>query len=181
MSASITARRPTLEQLWAWLSEVPDPEIPAVSVVDLGVVRDVAWSGEHSDLCLVTVTPTYTGCPATAVISEHIREHLASHGVTRVQLDIRLSPSWTTDWLTPKARQDLHDFGIAPPVGSVTLTGESHKNFVVLGQECLPQVVSCPRCGSEHTELISQFGSTPCKALYRCTDCLEPFDHFKCH
>ena len=181
MSTLQTPARPSLDQLWAWLAEVPDPEIPVVSVVDLGIVRDVAWSGKEPGLCRVTVTPTYTGCPATAVISEQILEHLHARGVERVELDVRLAPAWTTDWLTAKARERLQNYGIAPPIGRASTANQGQENLIVLGQPSFPQIVCCPRCGSGHTDLISQFGSTPCKSLYRCTDCLEPFDHFKCH
>jgi ring-1,2-phenylacetyl-CoA epoxidase subunit PaaD len=181
MMSTLQTARPSLDQLWSWLTEVPDPEIPVVSVVDLGIVRDVSWSDDESDLCRVTVTPTYTGCPATAVISERILEHLHARGVDRVQLDVCLSPPWTTDWLTSKARENLQNYGIAPPIGRASTVNPGQGSLVVLGQPSFPQVVRCPRCGSDHTDLISQFGSTPCKSLYRCADCLEPFDHFKCH
>ena len=174
--------RPGIEQIWIWLGDVPDPEIPVVSVVDLGIVRDVHWSEEDCDLCLVTVTPTYSGCPATEVIAQQIREALLSHGVPRVRLQVQLSPAWTTDWLTEKARANLHEYGIAPPAGKATSTSNAMAaSLVVLGQGAESPVLTCPRCGSDRTEIISRFGSTPCKSLHRCTECLEPFDHFKCH
>jgi len=174
--------RPTLLQLWAWLGEVPDPEIPVVSITDLGIVRDVVWSEEDHDLALVTVTPTYSGCPATDVIGQQVREHLLSHGVKRVGLKMQLSPAWTTDWLTSKARESLREYGIVPPSERAPQGGDGLAgSLLVLGQGAGKQVLSCPRCGSTSTEMISRFGSTPCKSLHRCLTCLEPFDHFKCH
>lgn len=174
--------RPTIDQLWAWLGAVPDPEIPVVSIVDLGIVRDVTWSEQDPDLCLVTVTPTYSGCPATDVIGHQIREELLAHGVLRVGLQVQLSPPWTTDWLTEKARHSLREYGIAPPVERAAGAGNGMAaSLVALGQGPPTPVLACPRCGSERTEMISRFGSTPCKSLHRCADCLEPFDHFKCH
>jgi len=148
----------SVEQIWQWLGSVPDPEIPVISLVDLGVIRDVAW---NDDTLVVTVTPTYSGCPATRVINLDIEQALRAHGVEKVKLERRLSPPWTTDWLSAAGREKLSAYGIAPPVER--------------GRD-----VACLRCGSNHTEKISQFGSTPCKAHFRCRDCLEPFDYFKC-
>jgi ring-1,2-phenylacetyl-CoA epoxidase subunit PaaD len=145
-----------VDTVWRWLEEVPDPEIPVVSVVDLGIVRDVAWEGET---LVVAVTPTYSGCPATAIINMDIEAALHDKGIDRVRLERRLSPPWTTDWMTDAGREKLRAYGIAPPS-----RGE----------------VVCPVCGSAATERVSQFGSTPCKATYRCRACLEPFDRFKC-
>ena len=174
--------RPSLAQLWSWLGEVPDPEIPVVSVVDLGIVRDVAWSEEEEELACITVTPTYSGCPATEVIGHMIRAELLGRGVKRVELRVRLSPPWTTDWLTERARKNLQDYGIAPPTEAATLPGNAlSASLVVLGQGAHKPKLACPRCGSTHNEMISRFGSTPCKSLHRCLDCREPFDHFKCH
>lgn len=182
MSELLTSARPTLDQLWGWLGDVPDPEIPVVSIVDLGIVRDVAWSEQEHDLCLVTVTPTYSGCPATEVIGRQIREELLAHGVRRLNLSVQLSPPWTTDWLTERARQNLREYGIAPPIGRSISTGDGlAASLLVLGQGPRTPLPACPRCGSTCTEMISQFGSTPCKSLHRCADCREPFDHFKCH
>ena len=148
----------SVEQIWQWLAAIPDPEIPVISLVDLGVVRDVVWDG---DTLVVTVTPTYSGCPATRVINLDIAQALGARGVEKLRLERRLSPPWTTDWLSAEGREKLSAYGIAPPVER----GRS---------------IACPRCGSNQTERISQFGSTPCKAHFRCADCLEPFDHFKC-
>jgi ring-1,2-phenylacetyl-CoA epoxidase subunit PaaD len=151
-------------QIWEWLSAVPDPEIPAISLTDLGVVRDVRW---EDDTLVVAVTPTYSGCPATAIINLDIESALRARGVEKLRLERRLSPPWTTDWLSETAREKLRGYGIAPPDRAGRLLGAKPK-------------IACPRCGSSQTEKISQFGSTPCKANYRCQDCLEPFDYFKC-
>lgn len=150
--------RPSIDQVWEWLEEVPDPEIPVISVVDLGIVRDVAWD---DDTLEVTVTPTYSGCPATTVISLDIESALRSHGVEKIALKRRISPAWTTDWLSDKGRARLEEYGIAPP-------------------EPAGGPKRCPRCGGTDLEKLSQFGSTPCKAQWRCRECLEPFDYFKC-
>jgi ring-1,2-phenylacetyl-CoA epoxidase subunit PaaD len=157
-------------QIWAWLGEVPDPEVPAVSVVDLGIVRDVAWDG--GDL-VVTVTPTYSGCPATAVIALAIEDALRTRGIDHVRLEQRIAPPWTTDWISAAGREKLRAYGIAPPVGKAAGLDRMLKRQ--------PLTIACPRCGSTATARISEFGSTPCKAQYRCRDCLEPFDYFKCH
>lgn len=170
---------PSLDEIWAWLREVTDPEIPAVSIVDFGIVRDVAWIGENADTCLVTITPTYAGCPAIEVIYSSIREELQSRGIVNVKLQVRLSPPWTTDWLSPDAIKNLRDFGIAPPLSRTV--SQSNSVLPVLNSYALQPYPACPRCGSARTALISQFGSTLCKALYRCEDCMEPFDYFKCH
>ncbi|MDQ2834848.1 MAG: phenylacetate-CoA oxygenase subunit PaaJ [Acidobacteriota bacterium] len=175
--------RPSLDQIWAWLAEVPDPEIPVVSVVDLGIVRDVAWSEDDPELACVTVTPTYSGCPATEVIGRMILTELLERGIKRVALRVQLSPPWTTDWLTERAKQKLNDYGIAPPTKQATgVSDPLAASLFVLGQGPeTPAALLCPRCGSTRNETISRFGSTPCKALHRCLDCREPFDHFKCH
>jgi len=172
----MTVTLPDTDRVWDWLAEVPDPEIPVISVTDLGIVREVRWEG---DTLVVAVTPTYSGCPATAVINMEIEKHLHAKGIEKVRLERRLSPPWTTDWLTEEAKEKLRAFGIAPPVEG---TGEDSRLAAraarLAGTSAL--VVPCPRCGSEDTERVSQFGSTPCKAAYRCRSCLEPFDYFKC-
>lgn len=150
------------EDIWTLLENVPDPEIPVVSVVDLGIVRGVEWD---RDQLVVTITPTYSGCPATEVIARDIRAALESHGLKNFVLKTQLSPAWTTDWLSDKGREKLREFGIAPPAKLVQID----------------EPVRCPRCGSISTEQVSRFGSTPCKALYKCRECLEPFDAFKRH
>lgn len=172
--------RPTLEEVWAWLAEVPDPEIPVISIVDLGIVRDVSWDRDTQPARLVvTVTPTYSGCPATEVIAASIRETLEHHGIEQAILQTRLSPAWTTDWLAPEGKAKLRQHGIAPPVGEA---GEHIIDSSRLSRRNIAKpMVACPQCGSTNTELISQFGSTPCKALYVCRACREPFDYFKSH
>ena len=160
----------TVEQVWSWLGEVPDPEIPAISVVDLGIVREVAWDGD--DL-VVTVTPTYSGCPANGVIALSIEAALRARGLAQVRLRNRLAPPWTTDWISESGKEKLRAFGIAPPAGKAAGLER------MLARQ--PLTVPCPRCGSTDTARISEFGSTPCKAQYRCKACLEPFDYFKCH
>lgn len=141
-------------QIRAVLETVMDPEIPVVSVMDLGIVRKVAADK-------VTITPTYSGCPATDVIERTIREALDAAGYRDVMIETELAPPWTTDWISDEGKEKLRAYGIAPPE--------------------LAQAATCPRCGSTDTEEVSRFGSTPCKAQWRCKDCLEPFDRFKCH
>jgi ring-1,2-phenylacetyl-CoA epoxidase subunit PaaD len=165
--------KPPVEQVWDWLSEVPDPEIPVISLTDLGIIREVGYDG---DTLVVTVTPTYSGCPATGVINLDIETALRGHGIADLRLERRLSPPWTTDWITPEAREKLRAFGIAPPIDGTAATGQARAR----GLAGHNMTIACPRCGSANTEKISQFGSTPCKASYRCKDCLEPFDYFKC-
>lgn len=164
------------DQVWHWLSEVPDPEIPVVSITDLGIVREVAWEDQT---LVVTVTPTYSGCPATAMISLDIEQALRAHGVDKLRLERRLSPPWTSDWIGMEAREKLRVYGIAPPVGKAMVHGGVAARIERRTGVSDPRL-SCPRCSSEETEKISQFGSTPCKASYRCRSCLEPFEHFKC-
>lgn len=170
---AVTGPHPTVEQVWQWLGAVPDPEIPVVSVTDLGIVREVAYEGDNLH---VVVTPTYSGCPATSVIALDIENALRTQGLTNVVVSRRLSPAWTADWITQDARDRLKAYGIAPPVPGTAADGRLRA--ARLGQGNL--VVPCPRCDSNDTERISQFGSTPCKAQYRCRACLEPFDYFKC-
>ncbi|MDB5961667.1 MAG: paaJ [Massilia sp.] len=167
---------PSTEQIWTWLGQVPDPEIPVISVVDLGIVRDVQWQGDE---CVVTITPTYSGCPAMQVISDTVAEALHGHGIDKVRLVSQLSPAWTTDWMSEQGREKLKDYGIAPPAQQVIDISGLRSG---VKRTAMPKLtITCPNCGSTHTELTSQFGSTPCKALYKCRDCLEPFDYFKCH
>ncbi|MDD9908449.1 MAG: phenylacetate-CoA oxygenase subunit PaaJ [Ahrensia sp.] len=148
----------SLEQIWQRLDEVPDPEIPAISLVDLGIIRDVRWEDGTLE---VTVSPTYSGCPATSMIKLEIIKALTELGIPRIDLKRQLSPPWTTDWISERGRKRLEDYGIAPPQPA---GGPQH----------------CPHCRAEELERISQFGSTPCKAQWRCKTCLEPFDYFKC-
>lgn len=150
--------QPSTDLVWQWLGEVPDPEIPVISLTDLGIVRDVAW---RDDTLVVTVTPTYSGCPATSFINAEIERTLRARGIERLELRSRLSPAWTTDWMSAEGRKKLEEYGIAPPQ-----------------QAGGPE--RCPRCGGNDLERLSQFGSTPCKAQWRCRACLEPFEYFKC-
>jgi ring-1,2-phenylacetyl-CoA epoxidase subunit PaaD len=171
-----TMTRPSIEEIWHWLAQVPDPEIPVISVTDLGIVRDIAWDGET---LVVSVTPTYSGCPAATVINLDIERALNEKGIESVRLERQLSPAWTTDWISTEGREKLKAYGIAPPVDGTAADGRLAQRVERLsGSSKL--IVACPRCGSTRTEKISQFGSTPCKASYRCCDCLEPFDYFKC-
>jgi len=168
-------------QVWAWLDEVPDPEIPVISVVDLGIVRAV--DVVSSDECIVTITPTYSGCPAMQVIADAVTDALRSHGVAKVTLVNQLAPAWTTDWMSEAGKAKLKGYGIAPPQQQVIdISGLRGGAGAGVKRHVLPRLdVICPNCGSSHTQLTSQFGSTPCKALYKCLDCREPFDYFKCH
>ena len=164
----------TTAQVWGWLGEVADPEIPVISVVDLGIVREVAFDGAA---CVVTITPTYSGCPAMQVIADAVKEALRAHGLEEVRIVSRLSPAWTTDWMSEAGKAALKGYGIAPPVQQAIDISGLHAG---IRRRAAPEV-SCPHCGSPHTQLTSEFGSTPCKALYKCLDCREPFDYFKCH
>ena len=155
------------KEIWQYLEEVFDPEVPVLTVVDLGIVRAVAIDGDHIK---VTITPTYSGCPAMKRIEDDIIEKLNEKGFESVEVDLVLSPAWTTDWITEEGRQKLKAYGIAPP--------ENEPDKSVLFAE--PIVVPCPKCGSKDTRLVSQFGSTACKAHYQCNNCMEPFDYFKC-
>ncbi len=162
---SLPGSRPTEREsgIWQVLAGIPDPELPVVSIVELGIVRYVRWCDTPEPH--VGITPTYSGCPATEVIRSIVRQTLADAGYMHPVVEEVLSPPWTSDWVTEEGRRKLAAFGIAPP---------EHTSRSGAG------VVACPRCGSRSTQLVSEFGSTPCKALYRCTDCLEPFDAFKC-
>lgn len=157
----------TENDIWALLEEVKDPEVPAVSVVELGIVRAVRWDGKELS---IDVTPTYSGCPATELIEELIIEAMRAAGFRAPKINQVLTPAWTTDWITDAGREKLRAFGIAPPVGSASK----------LSLKGVDETITCPHCGSHHTERVSEFGSTACKALYRCQDCREPFDYFKC-
>ncbi|MTV41271.1 1,2-phenylacetyl-CoA epoxidase subunit PaaD [Duganella radicis] len=175
------------EQIWGWLGEVPDPEIPVISIVDLGIVREVRVAADGA--CDVTITPTYSGCPAMQVIADAITEALHARGVATVRLHNQLSPAWTTDWMSETGKAALRGYGIAPPAQQVIdisalRAGAGQRGVLsAVSRRAAPAAprIACPRCGSTHTEITSQFGSTPCKALYKCLDCREPFDYFKCH
>jgi len=146
----------TEAEVYMWLSDVPDPEIPVLSILDLGIVRDV----DVDEGVSISLTPTYSGCPATEMIESSVLDALRSHGVDEISIRRVLSPAWTTDWITDEGRRKMHEYGIAPP---------SRNNDV-----------TCPQCGSMKTELVSEFGSTACKSAWRCCDCREPFEYFKC-
>jgi ring-1,2-phenylacetyl-CoA epoxidase subunit PaaD len=168
------------ETLLGWLGQVMDPEVPVVSIVDLGILRDVQWHESQADTVIVTVTPTYSGCPATEVIAQTIREALQARGVEQVVVRTQLSPAWTTDWMTPQGRDALRDYGIAPPAAGA-LRGDGSLVIDIAALSSSKVVVPCPQCDSRKTRLLSQYGSTACKALYQCNSCLEPFDYFKPH
>jgi len=175
----MTAQGVTVEQVWTWLGEVPDPEIPVISVVDLGIVRGVAFEGDE---CVVTITPTYSGCPAMQVIADAVNEALHARGIDKLRIVTQLSPAWTTDWMSESGKAALKGYGIAPPVQqAIDISGLRGGLSAIKRSAFVEPEVACPHCGSEHTQLTSQFGSTPCKALYKCLDCREPFDYFKCH
>ena len=157
------------EKIFKLLSEIPDPEIPVISIVELGVVRDVTELG--NDAIEVTITPTYSGCPAMKQMEDDVITKLKENGFKDVKVKMVYSPAWTTDWLNESAKLKLQTYGIAPPEESTT-----DKSFIT-GKH---KAVTCPRCKSKNTLLISQFGSTACKALYKCSECLETFDYFKC-
>lgn len=152
------------------LQDVTDPEIPVLTIEDLGIIRKINSDGKMAE---VIITPTYSGCPAMDMIGMHIRQVLESGGFSPVKVTTVLSPAWTTDWMSEEGKRKLKAYGIAPPNPRQ--------------QVCMPdefrreEAVECPRCGSFHTKMVSEFGSTACKSLYRCEDCLEPFDYFKCH
>jgi len=148
----------TVEKIWKLLEKVPDPEIPVISVVDLGIIRKVNVVENGVE---ITITPTYTGCPASAFIEQQIRKVLTKQGIEKLSIKTKIAPAWTTDWLSGRGRMRLEEYGIAPPNRS-------------MGPK------QCPLCKSKVIEKVSQFGSTPCKAQWRCLDCLEPFDYFKC-
>ena len=162
------------EKIWNILETVCDPEIPVLAITDLGIVRRVelyplptgeGWGGT------VTITPTYSGCPAMDAISIDIKLKLIEHGYKNIKITSVLSPAWTTEWMTEEGKRKLKEYGIAPPLtrsDRLVLTGTV-------------ETIQCPQCSSSNTKLLSQFGSTACKALYKCNDCLEPFDYFKCH
>jgi len=156
------------ERAWAVLAEIADPEIPVLSILDLGIVRRVEASGPAS--IRVGLSPTYSGCPATSLIKASVVSALRAEGFAEVTVEDVLSPPWSSDWITDEGRRKLGEYGIAPPAQTV----DSVKALFAA------PIVQCPRCASEATERISEFGSTPCKSLYRCTECREPFDYFKC-
>ena len=162
------SERDPAARLWEIAATVPDPEIPVLSIADLGILRETAV--EEDGTAVVVITPTYSGCPAMDTITDDVRAALRQAGWPRVRVDLVLHPAWTTDWMTEEGKEKLREYGIAPP------TGRAAAGPVRLGLS-----VKCPRCDSPDTREMAHFGSTACKALYRCNSCLEPFDHFKVH
>lgn len=165
----VTAAAITAEQLWTWLEEIPDPEIPVLSILDLGIVRRIEHDAAAGEW-VITITPTYSGCPAMDVIARDIKASVAQHGAGECRIQTQLAPVWTTAWMTEKGRASLAKFGIAPPSQQLVQLGSPR-----------PASLVCPQCGSNDVRLLSQHGSTACKALYKCNACLEPFDYFKHH
>ncbi len=155
--------------LYAYLEEIKDPEVPVLSIIDLGIVRDVKMNEDEIE---VVITPTYTGCPAMDMIAAAIKVELATLGFKKIKVTTVLSPAWTTDWMTEEGKQKLKAYGIAPP---------NPKQQICNSSLFAEETIQCPHCNSYHTHRISEFGSTACKSLYQCDDCKEPFDYFKCH
>jgi ring-1,2-phenylacetyl-CoA epoxidase subunit PaaD len=166
------------EKIREYLEEVKDPEVPVLSIIDLGIVREIgltpplAGGAAERPGVMLTITPTYSGCPAMDIIQMDIRFKLLEKGYKSISIQQSLSPAWTTDWMTEEGKRKLKEYGIAPP---------NPKQQFCSSEMFQQEAVQCPLCNSFHTELISQFGSTACKALYRCVDCKEAFDYFKCH
>tara|TARA_B110000438_G_C15572290_1_gene545935 strand:+ start:265 stop:747 length:483 start_codon:yes stop_codon:yes gene_type:complete len=155
------------KKIWIELSAIPDPEIPVISIVELGVLRRVKFINKELQ---ITITPTYSGCPAMNQIENDIEKKLKELGIDKYKINLQYHPAWTTDWMTEKAKNKLLEYGISPPDKSVdkaNLLGEGKKTL-------------CPKCKSRDTKMVSQFGSTACKALYQCNECMEPYDYFKC-
>ena len=165
------------QKIWSILSTVVDPEVPVLTILDLGIVRNVVLkvssAGGDLEEVEIIITPTYTGCPAMDMIAINIRLALAEQGYKQVKVTSVLSPAWTTDWMTEAGKEKLKQYGIAPPNPKQQVSNNTL--FAV------HEAVECPHCNSHHTHRISEFGSTACKALYQCDDCKEPFDYFKCH
>jgi ring-1,2-phenylacetyl-CoA epoxidase subunit PaaD len=165
----MVVEKETYSIVWELLGQIPDPEIPVLSILDLGIVRKIH---EEDKVLVVTITPTYSGCPAMNQFEDDIVTKLNENGYNSVKVDMTYDPPWTTDWINDEALKRLEDYGIAPPIKGTQDKGVLFKEEV--------KNVRCPVCKSMKTSLISQFGSTACKALYKCDDCLEPFDYFKC-
>ncbi|WOE31825.1 MULTISPECIES: 1,2-phenylacetyl-CoA epoxidase subunit PaaD [unclassified Acinetobacter] len=161
--------RHVTERCWQVLADIADPEIPVLSILDLGMIRGVDLNADHE--IIVRLTPTYSGCPATDLLKAEIIQTFSQHGLVPVQVVIDLSEAWTTDWMSQSGKNKLQQYGIAPPQGDAAHCGT---------HVALQDGISCPQCASSATKLLSEFGSTACKALYQCQNCLEPFDYFKC-
>ena len=166
----VSATDISTKRIWSILETVMDPEVPVLSVLDLGIVRDVKQTNDSVE---VLITPTYSGCPAIDMIRMNIKMELLAHGFSNVIVTQVLSPAWTTDWMSEAGKQKLKEYGIAPPNPSQQVC-----NTKLFESE---EAIQCPKCNSWHTHRISEFGSTACKSLYQCDDCKEPFDYFKCH
>ena len=165
-----TAYTISIQKIWSILESVVDPEVPVLTVTDLGIIREVKLNEDEVE---VIITPTYTGCPAMDMIAMNIRLALIEHGYKNIKITSVLSPAWTTDWMSESGKEKLKAYGIAPPNPKQVVCDTK-----LFAEE---EAIQCPLCNSYHTKLISQFGSTACKALYQCLDCKEPFDYFKCH
>jgi ring-1,2-phenylacetyl-CoA epoxidase subunit PaaD len=175
--AALATTAATVAHAWAVLHTVPDPEVPVLSVCDLGLVRDVQLAGTQLH---VVLTPTYSGCPATEVILANVKTALHDAGFVDATVSYRLAPAWTTDWISDEGRTKLRDYGIAPPAClGKGATAEATAAHAVSPVRIRPANVACPRCSSSNTERLAAFGSTACKALHRCLACREPFEHFK--
>ena len=164
----VESKNISTQAIWQILSTVSDPEVPVLTIIDLGIVRDVVLNNPSLDEGVeIIITPTYTGCPAMDMISMNIRLALMEHGFNNIKITSVLSPAWTTDWMSEEGKRKLKEYGIAPPKGNAgTIAADG---------------IECPQCHSFNTKLLSEFGSTACKSLYQCQDCKEPFDYFKCH
>ena len=162
-----------VKKIWQILETVCDPEVPVLTIIDLGIVRDVKVNDNAIE---IIITPTYTGCPAMDMISMNIRLSLLEHGIKNLRISSVLSPAWTTDWMSEAGKEKLKEYGIAPPRYKRVNDGQTSNELFAEENN-----IECPLCHSQHTKLLSQFGSTACKALYQCADCKEPFDYFKCH
>lgn len=166
----VTMNTISSQDIWTILATVTDPEVPVLTVTDLGIIRKVLI---HDDEIEIVITPTYTGCPAMDMIAMNIKLALAEKGYSKIKITSVLSPAWTTDWMSEAGKEKLKDYGIAPP----NPRQQACNNVLFAPAEA----VQCPHCNSYHTTRISEFGSTACKSLFRCEDCKEPFDYFKCH
>ena len=166
----LTTKKISEKEIWSILEEVKDPEVPVLTVIDLGIVREIKINDDNVE---IIITPTYSGCPAMDVIKVNIQMTLLSHGLKNIKVTQVLSPAWTTDWMSEEGKRKLKEYGIAPPNPKQQVCDE--KLFAAA------EAVQCPHCDSYHTHRVSEFGSTACKALYVCDDCKEPFDYFKCH
>ncbi len=177
----VALRQARADAAWAVLAGVLDPEVPALSVCDLGIVRELRWLDEAEGALEVTLTPTYSGCPATEVISESVRAALGDAGFGPVHIRLQRSPAWTTDWISAAGRDKLRAYGIAPPQDSAGLGCAVSAAGAAVPQpiHLMARDIPCPRCASPRTERLSAFGSTACKSLYRCLACREPFEYFK--